>query len=626
MDRSLDASDLINCLKNKFFQTNWLQIPPAEAYFEEAKDMIVLDIISAANEILKYYHLLFLSGEYILLNKSDEEFAIIENYLIGKRSEIDNLRDENLKLELQSKFHDNIIYPFRMHIKPIIIYFLRDLNIQLNFEYKQGIFRGDKVANNSVDIDESVLGYISSFKRLITVIRYEHFRNYLDNELLRDLLVIRKESDYFSINESLKKAIYVKVSFLLKKILYRRKLSNVDATIPKYIYSFDQEDDAILSLEKIDIDSTLVEWDDLIKIHYGVIDNFKSEQRKRRREIEAKVHSEYNYKDYHGLIKIFKDDTKILNQAESLLELFDDRDNDDLKLNSYSRICTSAYLFNNCISLTCDKKSISSDEFRELLFAIKNRQNRDEVRNYFPWLKLAERMTIQIDKVSADLSDPNKYKIFKELLELFSKVVEKLEEAFNWSLYKKFIPIQMPNIECQSSYKISIEDFKPVNLFFFSSFVLPLDYNKITKDKNLVVSKKNSYKELLSVYDRLQDVFGEVADVSEKMRKQERRSIEILAIFSAVALFSVGSIQIFSVNSVNKDPHVYYKFIMSFGYSLSLFVLLIWIITRDNIKKIQGYHWIIVALFFIGTCISIGYFVGSPFFEFFNSILEVKKK
>ncbi|ERJ61345.1 hypothetical protein [Sphingobacterium paucimobilis] len=621
MNKSLDVSRLISFLDKDFFSKDWLEVPPQEPYLEEAKEMIVLNIISAANEILKYYHLLFLSGEYVF-GSVEEDFTTIDNYLKERGFEIDNLENEQLKLELQAKFQANLVYPFTRHIRPIITYFLRDLNIQLNFEYKRGIFRGDKVANSGDEMDEGVLDYIGSFKRLIKILGIEHFGNCLEDDLLRDFLVIRKEFEYFSINETIKNAIHVKVSFLLKKILYRRSLSNLDATVPEYIYSFDQQDDAVLGLDSIDIEDSLIEWDDLVKVHYGLINQFKAEQRKRRKEIEAKRHEDYSFKDYHGLIKIFKDDTKILIQAQNLLTSFNDRDKDALKFNHYSQVCTSAYIFNNCISLKCEDNSITVEEFNNLFSEIKNRQNLDDVRNYFPWLKLAQTMSDQIDNVSKQLSDPKKYKLFTELLDLFSKVIEKLQDAYSWSNYKKLIPMQLPFDECLSDYKIIVDNFAEVRLFFFSSFVLPLDYRSVMLEKNLLVSKKNSYKELLTVYDRLQYVVGEVADVSEKMRKQERRSVEILAIFSAMALFSVGSIQIFGNKNVIEDPNVYYKFIMSFGYSLALFVLLIWIITRDNIKKIQYYHWILILIILIGTCFAIGYFVGSPISTFIKELFS----
>lgn len=620
MERTVKLSDLIGVLEKKYFPKDWLKFPRLKKERENRKDLIVLGIISASKDILKYYHLLFLSGDYVsLVNDNEGEFSEVEKFLTSKSEEIDNLASETLKLELQSKFQDNIFYPFRKLIRPYVTYFVRDLRIQLYLEYKQGLFRGDKTDNGTIDVDESVRAYLESLRRLITLVGIEHFRYRLDNDLIRELLVIRKEMDFFSINNSLKEAISMKVSFLLRKLLYRNELSRSNDSSPEYIYSFDQQDDTTLSLDNIGINESLNGWDDLINIHYGLSDNYKLKQRKRRKEIELKQHDSYCYKDYHGLIKIYKDDTKNLEQTRNLLGLFEKQNaNDVSSFDQYSRACTGAYLFNNYISLKCEVSSFKIETFKELLSDIRNRQNKDDIRNYFPWLKLAQTLTKEIDKISAELVEPQKYEAFKEYLKLFSTVIEKLEESFRWCFYKKFIPIQMLFDECRSDYIISTDGFKSVNLFFFSSFILPLDYKQIAKDRNSFSLKKQNYETLLSVYDKLQYVVGEVEGVSEKMRKQERRSIEVLAIFSAMALFSVGSIQIFSNNSVVKDPNVYYKFIMSFGYSLALFVLLIWIITRDNIRKVQYYHWIIVGLLFVGTCVVIGYFVGSPLWQLFE--------
>src|SRR5690606_35520236 len=248
---------------------------------------------------------------------------------------------------------------------------------------------------------------------------------------------------------------------------------------------------------------------------------------------------------------------------------------------------------------------------KDVYFDIRTRQNKDDVRNYFPWLKLAQTLSTRVDKISSELVDPKQYSLFREYLELFSKVMGKLKETVEWSLNKKFVPIQMSFDECRSDHSIETAGFGDVKLFFFSSFVLPLDYGQVNKERDDLESKKLKYEALDSVYGKLQYVIQDVNESSEKMRKQERRSVEILAIFAAVALFSMGSIQIFSSDAVINDPHVYYRFIMAFGYSLALFVLLIWIVTRDNIKRVHAFHWTIVLLIFIGTCVVISYFVSS---------------
>ncbi|MGJ1518602.1 hypothetical protein ACR79N_26735 [Sphingobacterium siyangense] len=181
----------------------------------------------------------------------------------------------------------------------------------------------------------------------------------------------------------------------------------------------------------------------------------------------------------------------------------------------------------------------SIDNYKDLITEVKNQQNKDGVRNYFPWFKLSQTLISKIDQLSENLVDSATYLSFKEYLQLFTNVVSKFEETYEWSYTKKLIPIQMPFNECQSDYIINADGYKAYKLFFFTAFFLPLDYEELNKSKNFLNLKKVKYETLSSVYDKLQYVVEDVKEASEKMRKQERRSIEILAIFSAVALFSV---------------------------------------------------------------------------------------
>lgn len=612
MKREISLSKLTLSLQEKFFSESWLNVPDDQEAVESSRDLMMLNIVSASTEILKYYHLVLLNGDYIcLIDNVHAEFLELERYLNEKNEEIESISDETLKLELQSKFQDNLLHVIKSLIKPSITYFIRDLTIQLHLEYKRGLFRGDKSENQNVDLDEGVINYMSSFKWLMTILSFEHFNYQLDNELKKRLLILREEVKILTIDSALKEAISLKTSFLLKKILYREEISKSRGSSPEFIYSFDQQDDIVLDSETVAVNSSLDVWDNLIKVHYGLSSDFKLGQRRRRKEIEGKPQDSYCYGDFHGLIKIFKDDTKNIEQTENLIDLFEHIGSTDKTwFGDYSRKCTGAYLYNNYISLKCESNKLDADDYKDVYFDIRNRQNKDDVRNYFPWLKLAQTLSTRIDKISSELVDPKKYSLFREYLELFSKVSGKLKEAVEWSINKKFVPIQMSFDECRSNYSIGIAGFEDVKLFFFSSFILPLDYKQVNKDRGELESKKLKYEALDSVYGKLQYVIQDVNESSEKMRKQERRSVEILAIFSAVALFSMGSIQIFSNGAVANDPHVYYRFIMAFGYSLSLFVLLIWIITRDNIKQVHAFHWVIVLLISIGTCVAIGYFVS----------------
>lgn len=611
MEYNLPITVLIDRLETDYFNDKWLQISN-EATADTHKDLWVNNIVNASTEIFRYYILWFLSGEYCLLanNKRGQfDIGLLETALQKISNQIEVPDEESIQHELQNAFARNILYPLKHHVKRTLIYFERDLRSQVSLEHKKQLLRGDKIDENGQEIDEQVLAYSSTFRHVIYFTRIEHFTYHYSETIVRDLLLLGKEVGVLQIDDELKEAIGVKLNFLLRKLLYRIRSSNSDSDAG-LVYSFDQEDDVELSVEKIPLSEKLDEWDKLINTHYGFIANFKFEQRKRVQAIYEKGELFYCYQDFHGLIKIFKDDTKSIEQTINLIDLFSQKESSSLQMDEYARKVTQSYLFNNKISLECENNRLTYDQCNDLYEMIRNHQNINNVRNYFPWEKLAQTISRKIDELLDNLIDKNKYNQFKVFLRLYAKTIDKLEETSKWSKSKSFLPIQMPFSECQSNYDVIVKSYPTTKLFFFSSFLLPLNYSDVSKSKEELRLRKLKYDTLDSVYDKLQHVVEDVNESSEKMRKQERRSVEILAIFSAVALFSVGSIQIFSQEAVTSDPHVYYRFIMAFGYSLCLFVLLIWIITRDNIKQVHIFHWIIVILVFISSCFAIGYFVG----------------
>ena len=86
-------------------------------------------------------------------------------------------------------------------------------------------------------------------------------------------------------------------------------------------------------------------------------------------------------------------------------------------------------------------------------------------------------------------------------------------------------------------------------------------------------------------------------DIKNRMEKADRRSIEILGIFAAIVLFSAGGIQIFRFENITIVDA--FKFMLCFSYSLVLFIFLIWLITRENIRSVTWIH----RIFFIALSI-----------------------
>lgn len=615
-------TQLINILNQPtFFGANWNMVPPGSSESAQ-KGIWVNKIIRTSSEILKFSILWLLSGKYSLQTKSNRFVEIGVELLHEKLIEISNqfelIADLDVKYEIQSCFNRNVLFVFNTQIKRKLLYFERDIKNQFQLEANETIVRGVLKDDQINNIDQDVKAYLRGFLCVFNVTYIEHFKYESRRTVIRELLLIGHEIKSLSIDEDLKKAVGVKVNFLLKKILYRE----IDGSNSTLTYSFFDGDDITLDLD-IEIDDNLQEWDDIIRVHYGIDTHYKIKQRKRARECENE-NAKFQY--FHAKMKILKDDKKDEKGAFALIEDFRKKDESRFLVDNYAFKITESYLFNNCISLKLEDQSLKLNDFIILYNDIRNHQNSVQIKNYFPWKKLADSIEKKMEHLSNKLIDQKSFVEFVEFLRLLDKVVEnKLEECWNWCKEKKFLPFQFPYRECLSSYKISISGYSDVNLFFLSSFILPIDYKVDDKDRIELKMKRTKYEALKSVYEKLHVVIEEVNDSSDKIKKQERRSIEILAIFSGVALFSVGSIQIFGQNQVGNDPNVYYKFIIAFGYSLALFVILIWLITRDNIRKISIGHIVVILFLFITGFFVIGEAIGGDFLKILNKFSSPKR-
>jgi len=326
-------------------------------------------------------------------------------------------------------------------------------------------------------------------------------------------------------------------------------------------------------------------------------------------------------------MKIYKDDFKDLIKIHLIKDEIDRKETDN-PFNRYGLNVLNSYIFNNIISLRIEIENMSINDIIELYNEIRSKQHIDNLKNYFPWLKFCqflieiiqqrEKSILNAQLVEVDhqgyLNAISEYEQFTKLL---NKGYNKLLSAYRWSMIRKYRPFQSLDLECKSPYLVSILEFGDYHLFFPSSYVLPVDYeevriqiSRIEFAKNHLVSFSNTFSLLLKMVNKMQDTNKELEENKSILKQQERRSVEILGIFSAVALFSIGSIQIFNNEFIKDNPGMVYRFVLSFGFSLTLFIYLIWLITRENIKKIQVYHWVIFAFYALSLLLLIVLIVG----------------
>ena len=178
-------------------------------------------------------------------------------------------------------------------------------------------------------------------------------------------------------------------------------------------------------------------------------------------------------------------------------------------------------------------------------------------------------------------------------------------ENYEWCKDKNFLSFQLPANECKIKYA-------EYNIFLSSSFVLPINYEKILRELTELSRKLEKYKTLFEVHENLKSEKTIIKELRENIEKNDRRSIEILGIFAAIVLFTSSSVQIFSIKGVDFKQAL--KFMLCYSYSLTLFIFLIWLITRENIKSVTTIHKIFFFALAITAVISLLYTLNwAPF-------------
>lgn len=618
---ALNPTILQQKLEDKHITVDWInQYLTNGIATADARPLIINTLNKISTDILEFFTLFLLSGQYNYVKPEDWESqsqnfkVFLENKSIDFEVLISIHGD--LAYEAQDYFLTNVVKPFDEVINPSFSYFFKDLEAQFSLKKIGTSFRLERVVRYD-KYDDSIKDYVGVFKKAFQITGIEHFKYSFSQKILADLIIYRKELDDYNIDNYNTDALKAKIDFLIRKLVFRIERQSKKE---EFSYSFDHNEENILSVENDFPIQSLKNWDEVIKIHYGFTSNYKHDQRKRALLFQE-AGSPTNYQYFHACMKIYKDDSRSIEQVVNLIELFNNFAHPtSSRLDKFAKHITSNYLFNNEVSIKIEEEKITKKDFKEnfrsFFNIIKNQQNQSFVLNYFPWQKLCQVLAQKIDFLSNDLLNDEKFKVFESLTTLFVESLGKLEESFEWSKRKNLIPFQLSFDNCMSDYELKSDDYGDFKLFFFSSYVVPVDYSYEKKALEDFQQKKIKFETLSATYSKLKTVVTEVEDIEDRLRNSERRSIEILAIFSAISLFSVGSIQILTNNAVANDPSLFYKIVLSFGYCLILFVIVIWIITRNNIKNVQWVHWVLIIILLLGSAYVINNVVGNiPFWK-----------
>ncbi|WP_131535564.1 hypothetical protein [Pedobacter nototheniae] len=602
MESKLSTTHLQELLIKKYFYVGWT----TEYLTKTVPDATALLINSIQNislEILNFYNLFILNGDYCLESyvKFDEESEKLKVFIQARIIELNDLLtlDVTLVRRGQVGFLENVIRPLDNIIVPGITYLLKDIERQFSLTKDTTTFRVEK-QNKDVYNYIVVGNTVEIFKSNLAIANFEHFNySYTENNLI-SLIVIQKRLLDSGIKETenpLLAPLHEKVNFLIKKMVYRLKCDKKDESLG---FSVDHYSVIPINTDSFPVSPQLQDWIEIIDIHYDLAPGFLHLQRKRVESFDDS-NNEGDYIYYHALAKTYKDDSASVEQLKNLRTEFSKAKLDVPKIfNKFALQITSNYLYNNQISLATEQAKIEKATFRDEISddvrELQNFQNKTFVHNFFPWEKICLILANKIEKLSDDLLNNTNFELFKILLEQYSSVLGKFEYCFKWSKGKNFVHFQLPFEQCKSEVKINVPGYGEHRLFFFTSFVIPLDYVSEEQKLNTMKLNKIKFDTLLNSYGKLAVVVDNINKTADKVRNTERRSIEILAIFSAISLFSVGTIQLLTNVVIGTDPMLFYRMIISYGYCLILFAIVIWVMTRENVGKVGAYHFVLLGI------------------------------
>lgn len=556
------------------------------------EDLAKLDRVK--QDLFQNLNLFILSGEYVDL----EVTTGLTNHIESALNNLISSADEEAE-EIQESIMNGFLQPIN-HAVEGISEIVRELNRKINGDKKTILLEGGKELKMRNDLF-SISHHVRFFRMNCKVATLDHTLS-IDKKgkHLNHLIICIIELEEFFDGYVFKEILLDKCKLLGAKI-YRR----INKDEKSYLYTFDLKDKEIASFEEeVPIFRRFV---DGYKSHY-LGENEKARKANIRAVYEEAKVNGYDLLKFHSLIKNYKDDTKSIQQIDNLINQFDTdfiTIQKDTNISSYDKMAWATcrnYVYNNKLSFFLQSPRFNLVECETFLNQIINIQNDTNINNYFPFLRFLRKINEELsetingkrnDNIKEDIVTMEKY------IAVYERYISKLYLSFEWCQDNNFQSFALNKDLCLVSYQN--DSLGTINLFAASSFVLPQNYTEIGNEIDRIKSSFEEVKAHIPLFKRILSEEEEIKKIRDEVAKKERNQTEILGIFSAVVLFAAGGISIFK-----EAPSIELaaKFSLIFSYSLSLFIILIWLITRDNngFRPSRIHYWVIF-LFIVFTCI-----------------------
>lgn len=534
------------------------------------------------DEVLKSSINFIHTGEYVNFLKNNKVENISAKLDIEIESTINNLSVINVTIQNQlTEVFSKSVVLLREIFENCIVFFLNNVSELSKFQYTI-IHRNFTFLTTKNSILYELFEYSNIF--LLEYLLEESIEYY------EHLGVSEKRiNEYHQISPFTKKNILrCKLTFLKYKWKKRQKYNrifikeNVDINFSKkYIFANEEVD---LS-KKIKVGEEFYpffeDWVKKIELHYfegsDDID-----------EIYLSPQLVSNTTDLTNDFKLF-----------FTIKFYKDIEKDFLKLENLKSVVKSSrldkknklYYFNNLFSLLIKNGDKDESIINKYFNEIKSYSEYSQSNNYFIYYKFLDyKLRLVNEKILQK-------KISKAQLEAYIKDCEILNnecnKKFEWT-YRSF------NILYQFDVDDCCIEFMNEKIYFPTSFLLPIS---ITENKFLIANKSEIINELkYKLIELKNNSYNEI--IEKQIKDNEKKSIEMISLFTAVISFIMGSISGFKfIDNIYNAI----SFVLIFGLCLSIFLILILkLIRKDNTYSILDFFPIfLVLIVLIFVCLSL---------------------
>ncbi len=241
------------------------------------------------------------------------------------------------------------------------------------------------------------------------------------------------------------------------------------------------------------------------------------------------------------------------------------------------------------------------EKINDIYEELKRIQLRTNVKNYFPFYKLACCYSEFIEKlIKNDTIQEKDLSKIRTALHQFQENINFMERYLEWADRYDFLPYQPQYKDCCTETDIEKEK---LNIFLASAYVIPIDITNYRKKLKDLQAKVSLYTSILEIKHISIKEHAFVQEVHNEAKESQKNNIQILSVFAALVIFAAGNMQIFKTVETLKEAVV---FMLTLAYALCLFSVVIWfIVSYKNKFQLTKAHKFLILCLFIGLVFSI---------------------